>query len=206
MYRSYLAKLRKNNSFSPARFVLLTGCLLLLSAAPANFIRPTRAQGPPQSAPAGLTVTPSKDKFIVSWGAVANTDYYVLCRSNADGSSFYCAHTIDTTYQWGSVYIGQTYNFQVLARNSVGDSPWSALASGTLTLDAPIISATPGKAKITVSWSTVADADTYKVCWANADNPTSINCLMGLTVTSREFSGGFYNGNTYILDVIRNKV
>lgn len=149
-----------------------------------------------------LTATPGKAKITVSWGAIPDADSYKVCWANANTpTDIICRINItgtSTVFTGYPFFNGHTYNFFAYSTNTAGDGFKGNTTSATISLDAPSLNATPGKAKITVNWGAVPDADTYKVCWANANAPTSINCRMSITGTSTEFTGyPFFNGHTY---------
>ncbi|MGI9106915.1 MAG: hypothetical protein ACR2G4_11775 [Pyrinomonadaceae bacterium] len=157
----------------------------------------------PLAAPSITAVTPGKAKLTISWSTVAEASYYVLGSANADGSNVsYSFHYTNSVEVGG--YNGRTYRFWVCARNGGGDSSWSPTVYATLSLDAPGgLTAVAGKAKITVSWSAVANADSYKLCSTNANNPTGYSCEMSITGLSRVITApGIYNGQTYNYYVI----
>jgi hypothetical protein len=110
---------------------------------------------PPQSAPSGFTATPGKAKITFNWSAVACATYYEVYRlSGPNGSIVASGSSTGTSFVWNApgIYNGNTYYFYVNAKNSYGGGPVSQTVSATLSLDAPSLTATSGKAKITVSW------------------------------------------------------
>jgi RHS repeat-associated protein len=154
---------------------------------------------PPQSAPT-VTATAGKAKITVTWNAVNNAVGYEVYRSD-DGGSFYNNVTTGATTCVFSYMVGNghTYAFYVRAYNNWGYGPTSNTASATLNLDSPGASAQPGKAKITITWNAIADADTYQI--SRSENGGSFyQIATNLTGTSF-INTGVYNNVTYAYQV-----
>ncbi len=142
---------------------------------------------PPPTIPPGaptITAAAGKAKITLTWGAVTDANSYGVYLYNADGSStLRGAVSTGTSYVDTAVQNGTTFSYFVIATGCGGSSNWSNLASATPTLDAPGVMAMPGKAKITVSWNSVGDADSYKVYRYNANGSTTALSLNHLTTS-----------------------
>lgn len=99
----------------------------------------------------------------------------------------------------GAIYNGHTYSFYVTPGNNWGGGPASNTAAVTVRLDAPQASASPGKAKVTVTWGAIAWADYYNVS-RSEDGGQYGQIGSYLTVTSL-VDTGVRNGHTYAYKV-----
>lgn len=154
---------------------------------------------PPQAAPT-VNATAGKAKVTVTWDAVNNATGYDVYRSD-DGGSFYNYTSTATTscvvtYMIGN---GHTYSFYVRAKNNWGYGPGSNTATATVNLESPSASAQPGKAKITITWGGIADADSYQI--SRSENGGSFyQIAVNLTATSY-VNTSVYNNVTYAYQV-----
>ena len=125
----------------------------------------------PPDAPGQPTVTSGNGSLTVTWTAPADngaaiTDYDVEYRTWSQAKSGPWVHwkpsetSVSTTTTITGTDNGTHYRTRVKARNSAGDSDWSALSdaksSGAPAVpDAPIL--TPGLGRLTVTWAAPAD-------------------------------------------------
>ena len=164
----------------------------------------SNVQPSPPNAPATPTATAGNQTLMVSWAAPANngspiTGYSVRYRitdtdddtsGNQPGSWTYRNHPDASTTGTviGSLTNGVGYEVQVLARSAIGDSAWSATATGTPAAQKPDPPAAPmltvWNQRLNVTWappaangSVITDYDLeYRACTATpktcATNPT----------------------------------
>lgn len=140
-------------------------CLLFLSTTFLIFLINTKAQQGPPPAPA-LTATAGHAKVTVSWGAVSGATGYSVYKSSTGApvpqgylNVFWGGEA--TSFVDTQVNNGETYYYIVKAFNSAGQGPDSNVASATVSLEAPSVTATAGSAKVTVSWGAVPGALGY---------------------------------------------
>jgi RHS repeat-associated protein len=196
---------RAVTALSICRHALRAACLLLLLHAVPTAMYAQCGSHAPQDAPTGVKATPGKAKITITWGTVAcATDYTVQKLLEPNGTIQGGISTTGTsgTFNAPSVYNRVTYYFYVVARNSYGGGPKSATVAATLTLGAPTVTVTPGKARLTVNVGSVADADSYKLCRKKISE-TSFGCSY-LTGTTRVYEGSpaVYNQQIYLFYAI----
>jgi fibronectin type 3 domain-containing protein len=122
------------------------------------------------AAPMGLAATPTNAQVTLNWTASSGaTGYYVKRSTTSGGSYTQIAAPTATTYADNAVTNGTKYFYVVSAYNSYGQSANSAEVSATLV--APVtppavpigLTATPGNAQVTLSWTASAGATSYNV-------------------------------------------
>lgn len=160
--------------------------------------------GSPQSVPAppaGLAATGGIEEVSLSWNASLGADYYRIDFSETSGGPYdLLDYSTGTTYENPSVVGGVTYYFVVTAINSVGESGFSNQASATPTLPPPPaaptgLTATPGDARVALSWNESAGAD-YSVVKRSTSSSgpyTTVTSLVG----SSYLDTGLANGTRY---------
>ena len=125
------------------------------------------AMGAPELVP-----TAGEGEITITWQPVDHADSYELWfRLAANPWEELAAGTLISTttiYTHTNLTPGVTYNYTALAVSSTGDrGPWSSEVQATVLadLDAPVIAAAPGPARIDLSWQPVTDANSYEL-WA----------------------------------------
>ena len=90
----------------------------------------TTPDSQPPAAPTGVTATLSGMDVTVSWAAVTGATSYRVQRRTVGGASFadIASSVTTTTYSDTAVQAGSTYQYQVIAVNSDGNSAASSLA------------------------------------------------------------------------------
>jgi subtilisin family serine protease len=133
-----------------------------------NVDRALRACAVP-AAPAGLTATPSDARVSLSWGPVPGATSYRVKRSGTSGGPYTTIATdlsapgyIDT-----NLTNNVPYFYVVTAVNAAGEGPASGQATATPKVTKPLapatLTATPGDARVTLTWPASVDADSYNV-------------------------------------------
>jgi aryl-phospho-beta-D-glucosidase BglC (GH1 family) len=158
--------------------------------------------------PAGLTATSANQQVTASWNASSGATGYKLYRSTSAasvGTAVYSG-TLTSFTDTGLVN-GTTYYYRVSASNSAGDSALSGQISstpsgGTAIPAAPAgVSAAAGDAQVTIAWSPVSGASTYKIYrGTTTGGQGSTAWRTGLTQT-RFVDSGLTNGTTYFYRV-----
>ena len=116
------------------------------------------------AAPAAPTLTPGNRRLRVAWAAPASggavSDYDLQYRRSGGGWTDHSHSGVGRSAVIAGLTNGQAYEVQVLAKNSVGSSGWSASASNTPTAQAPDAPRPPeltrGNEQLGVSWSAPA--------------------------------------------------
>lgn len=176
-----------------------------------NLSMPVHAkpQGPPTPAPTvaptGVTATLTAGTVKLQWLPVATATGYKVFRStdNATWTAPPLGQTRELLYLDRTPPSGTVF-YRVAAYNTTGTGPMSDSASATSTPPpaAPQgLSAMPGNAMVTLSWTPVAGATSYRVyrgTATNAQNPAPV----GTNVTTSAFvDSTVTNGTTYFYKI-----
>ena len=169
-------------------------------------------------APIGLTATPGNSQVTLSWkppagaGPVAGDDIYRGTSPGGEsGSPVNTSLVQGTSYTASGLTDGTTYYFTVAAVNGGGhQGPSSGEASATpvaTQLGAPIgLTATPGDAQVTLSWSppapTGVTVDGYNIYegtspGGESGSPVNTSLVQGTSYTA----SGLTDGTTYYFTV-----
>ena len=146
------------------------------------------------AAPTGVSASDGTyyDKVVISWGAVTGASTYYIYRytSNSSGSASQIGSSTTTSYEDKTAVAGTTYYYWVKAYNadSGAYSAFSAVDSGSRKkLSTPSgVSATAGAGANNLTWSTVADATSYKILRGTSSTYSSATQIG--TVTTATFS------------------
>ncbi len=163
------------------------------------------AATPPPAAPTGVTAAPGNAQVAVSWNAVSGATSYNLYWSTTAGVTPATGTKIvgaASPYNQTGLTNGLTYYYVVTAVNGNGESTASAQASAQPTAPPPPtaptgVSATPGNAQVTISWTAVAGATSYNLYWSTATGVTPANGTKVAGVTNPYVQTGLANGTTY---------
>jgi fibronectin type 3 domain-containing protein len=160
------------------------------------------APGVPPAAPTNLTATPGNATVILTWTASTGATGYNVKRATTDGGPYtQLAAATSNGFTDSSVTNGTTYFYVVSALNAEGESPNSAQASATPVAPtvppaAPIhLTATPGNAVVTLTWTASLGATSYNVKRAttNGGPYTQLAAPTAPTYTDSSVT----NGTTY---------
>ena len=146
-----------------------------------------------------FTATPGNASVTVSWSAVSGAISYRVY--HREGTAIKCLKEVTgTSYTDTGLKNGTKYGFLVRAFNGTNGSPYTEAdwkyatpVGSTATPAKPTFTATPGNASVTVSWSAVSGATSYRVYHREG---TAIKCLKEVTGTSYTDTG-LKNGTKY---------
>ena len=138
------------------------------TSAPSNEASATPSAGAAPLAPADLQATAGDGKVVLTWGAAADTLWYVIERGEAAGGPYETiGSTADLSFTDADVSNGTTYYYVVAAVNAGGTSAPSNEASANPTPALPDVPAglvaTAGDGRVDLSWDTGPRAAAYRV-------------------------------------------
>jgi uncharacterized protein (DUF1800 family)/fibronectin type 3 domain-containing protein len=164
------------------------------------------AVAPPAVAPDNLSATPGNGTIQLTWNAVAGAASYRVFRASS-GAAFGTTPIATVTtpgYLNSGLTNGTAYSYKVAAHTEGGDGPFSSTVTATPGAPpaAPLnLSATPGDAVVTLSWSPVEKATSYNVYRGTSPNGQLPDAVaMGLT-TSAFLDNHVTNGVSYFYKV-----
>lgn len=164
------------------------------------------------SAPTGVSATDDTycDRVRVSWNSVAGADQYFVYRNTSNSTSGASLIATDSAspYDDTTAVAGTTYYYFVRADSNCSTSAYSTSNSGRrqTAVGTPTgVSASDGTAcgSVTVSWSTVSNADLYYV-YRNTSNTTSGATLLSSDTASPYVDSSGVAGTTYYYFVRAN--
>ena len=136
------------------------------------------------AAPGGVSATPGDSQITLSWDAVAGATSYNIYWSTSPGVTTANGTGITAAanpYTQEALTNGTTYYYIVTSVNSVGESAPSSQVSAvpivpTIAPPAPTgVSAAPGDAQVTISWTAVPGATSYNIYWSTSPGVTTAN-------------------------------
>jgi uncharacterized protein (TIGR02145 family) len=142
-------------------------------------------------APTGVAAAAnSATSITIGWSAVTGATGYRVYRSTASGTYEQVGTATSTTYTNASLTESTTYYYKVAAYNSGGEGSQSSYATATTRVGTPtgVTAAANSTSSITVSWSSVAGADGYRIYRSTASSGTYIQVGTSET-TSYENTG-----------------
>jgi autotransporter-associated beta strand protein len=150
---------------------------------------------PPASAPGSLSANFNGNNVILNWTAVSGAVGYVINRATSSTGPFTLVQSItETTYTDAGLNTNNSYYYQVAAVNAAGVSSNAVvIVLGVPT--APGLTAIPGNAQVSLSWSTVLGATNY-VLQSSTTSGGPYATLLSTTNTSY-VNTGLTNGTTY---------
>ena len=158
-------------------------------------------------APASVTTTPGNGQVTVNWAAVAGATSYTVQWATASGGTYTTLATglTGTSYTDTGLGDGTTRYYVVTAVNSNGTSANSSETPGTTYSSEPLpaptnLTAAPGSAQITLSWSAVPGATGYTVQRSVASGGPYSTLATGISGTSYA-NTGLANGATWYYKV-----
>ena len=170
------------------------------SSSNSNQVSVTPACVPP-AAPTGVIPTAGDGSISLAWTAPAGATLYRVSRNTTGTGTFpQIATPAAASYLDQPLTDGTTYYYVVAASNGSCWSANSAVASGTPVCTPPpvpgAITATPGDAKVSLSWGASIGATSYSVSRTTTSGATP-SSIASPTVTSYTDSTGLTNGTTY---------
>src|SRR3990172_2264022 len=153
------------------------------------------------AAPTGLAVVAGWSKNTVSWNSVAGAVSYNIYWSNTTGVTKENGTKISgatSPYLHGDLADGTPYYYIVSAVNEIGEGPACAEANGTPSGGlVQNVSALGGNKQVSVSWSALTGAVSYRVYWSlvpgvTKGTRTRVDCNDTVFVHS-----GLANGKRY---------
>jgi titin len=168
----------------------------------------------PPSAPT-VTATPSNGKVTLSWTAPTGATSYVVYRGSTSGgeSTTPIAMPTTTSYVDSNVSNNMTYYYVVAAANGTCSSGQSTEVSAMPVCTPPSVpgtlTATPGDAKVSLSWDPPtswgsAGTDTYAISRKTGSGGIYTVIVAAQAGTSYTDSNGLLNGTTYYYKVSAN--
>ena len=122
--------------------------------------------------PTGLTATATgSQSIVISWSASSGASNYKLDRWDPSAGTWdqiYYASATQYTDSGSQLQPGTTYDYEVCASNSSGDSAFSSEASATTLVAVPatptgLTATATGSQSIVISWSASSGASNYKL-------------------------------------------
>ena len=162
---------------------------------------------PPTVPPTNLTATAGNAQIALSWTAAAGATTYNVFRgtaTNAQATTPVATNVTATTFNNTGLINGTTYFYKVVGVNAGGSGLASTEASAT-PLGAPVaptlMTAVAGDGMVTLTWTAVTNAATYRVYRGTAANaqaaiPVATN-LAALTFANT----GLTNGTAYFFKI-----
>lgn len=138
-----------------------------------------------------------------SWGTIANaTSYDLEYASNASFTGASIVNGATSPHVVSGLSPGTTIYFRVKSIAPGYTSGWSATASATTALPAPVCNTSTlnTNRQITVSWSASSGAASYSLDYATNSGFSSPTTINGITATSQAV-GSLNNGTTYYFRV-----
>ena len=115
----------------------------------------------------GLTATPTDTQVTLSWTAVAGATSYRVYRGTTAGTRTALTSATTNSFTDTGLTNSATYFYTVSAINAGGEGAQSNVTSATPMLPPPGqvtgLTATPGNARVALSWTAVAGATSYRV-------------------------------------------
>ena len=155
---------------------------------------------PPAAPPANVhisnAITSSNQSPTISWSPVSGAVGYILYRANSTNGPFnfpgnYVMSMTTTTYTDSALALNTLYSYTVVAMNAGGVSGNSAVVS-TAPPAPPSLTAYPGNAQITLTWSASASATSYTVKRGSSsgNETTTVATTTNLTYTDTNLNNG----------------
>ncbi|HZJ54372.1 MAG TPA: fibronectin type III domain-containing protein [Myxococcaceae bacterium] len=157
-------------------------------------------QAPVPQPPTGLTATPGNAQVSLSWTASSGATSYNVKRATVSGGPYTTINSPGTTsYTDTGLTNGTTYFYVVTAVNASGESGNSSQASATPQGVAPAaptgLTATPGNAQVSLSWTASSGATSYNVKRSTVSGGSY--ATVGTTGGTSFTNTGLTNGTTY---------
>ncbi|MGO8673986.1 MAG: choice-of-anchor tandem repeat GloVer-containing protein, partial [Capsulimonadaceae bacterium] len=158
------------------------------------------------SAPTGLAATAGNAQVGLSWSSSTGATSYNVYRATSSGAegSTTIGTASTTAYTDTGLSNGTTYFYKISAVNGEGTSAQSSETSATPEPPAPAapsgLTATPGGAQISLSWTASTGAASYNVYRATTSGAEGTTAI-GTATTTTYTDTGLTNGVTYFYKV-----
>jgi autotransporter-associated beta strand protein len=152
---------------------------------------------PPASAPGSFTGLFNGANVVLNWSSAPGAVGYIIRRETNSASPFtYVQNITETTFTDSGLNVGTTYYYQVSAVNAAGIST-NSLATVVPPPLAPIsLSAFPGNAQVTLSWTTVPGVTGYYL-FSGTQSGNETNVVLANYSGTSYTNTGLINGTTY---------
>jgi autotransporter-associated beta strand protein len=159
---------------------------------------------PLPGAPSALAASAvAADQINLTWTDNATNEGAFLIERSADNVTFTqvaCVGADITSFADTGLSNANTYHYRIRARNSSGDSAYSDVASATTLETTPLaapanLTATPGHAKVYLTWEVVSGATSYTVKRSTTDGGPYVT--VAASTTTNYADANLDNGTTY---------
>lgn len=173
------------------------------NAEPSADVLATPIAPEPPSAPTGLAALAGNAVVSLAWSPVEAATAYKVYRS-IDGTNFTpLATVVDAQYSDASVTNGTVYTYRVTALRgsleSVPSSSVDAAPRGEAPLQVTGLVATPADAKVTLTWTASAGAETYTI-YRGVEGATAVVLTVVSSASYEDVAVA--NGSTYAYTVV----
>ena len=162
---------------------------------------------PPTTAPTNLTATGGNTQIALSWTAATGATSYNVYRgtaANAQATTPIATNITTTTFNNTGLTNGTVYFYKVTGVNAGGLGPASAEASATpagIPVAPTLMTAVAGDGMVTLSWTAVNGAATYRVYRGTVAN-TQAPVPVATNLTALTFANtGLTNGTAYFFRI-----
>jgi uncharacterized protein (DUF1800 family)/fibronectin type 3 domain-containing protein len=160
--------LTNNTQYSyRVRAISATGASSFSNAVSATPVAAPQPQlQPPAAAPANVAAAPGNGQVTLTWNPLSDASTYRIYRAVASGQFSLLTTVAAASYRDIGLTNGTAYSYRIAGHNQAGDGPASAAVTATpqAAPNAPTnLNATGGTALITLSWTPVPGATSYRV-------------------------------------------
>jgi fibronectin type 3 domain-containing protein len=195
-----------NRVFPILVLVLLTGVLLLHAGCANTGYGGGNGGGGGTTVPAtptGFTAVAGNAQVTLNWSASSGASSYYVKRSTTTGGPYTQIATQTTTNDTDTgLTNGTKYFYVVSAYNSAGQSANSAEVNATPVLPAPTaptgLAATPGNARVSLTWTASATATSYHV---KRSTSSGAETQIAAPTSTNYTDSGLTNGTKYFYEV-----
>ncbi|MDR2595808.1 MAG: fibronectin type III domain-containing protein, partial [Treponema sp.] len=152
-------------------------------------------------APSAPSVSIGNGQITVSWAAVAGATDYEIWTGTSNNSASATKNGADISAALSvtieSLANGTTYYVWIKAKNAVGTSAFSSVASGKPIANAATPTLSASNDQLSVTWTAIAGADQYEIfCGSGINPPQTATKTINSPATSVTI-GDLNNGTTY---------
>jgi fibronectin type 3 domain-containing protein len=143
---------------------------------------------PPAAAPGNVSAAPTTGQVTLTWNPLPDASTYRIYRAVSSGPFSLLTTVAATPYRDLGLTNGTPYSYRIAGHNEAGDGPASAAVTATpqAVPNAPTnLSATGGTALITLAWTPVSGATSYRVYRGTASKAQEpVPLATGLTTSA----------------------